>query len=79
MFLSCFASQVPVEAENEPAAPTKLAIGVKGGFQTEVSKTRIETDSALVVLPSRHSIALPNMDVPQLVLDAIAAVEVRLG
>lgn len=71
--------QVPIEMGEEPSAPTKLAIGVEGGFQTEASKTRIETDSALVVLPSRDSIALPNLDVPKIVLDAIAAVEVRWG
>jgi hypothetical protein len=63
---------VAVEAEEEQGdekeekRPSKLAIGVEGGFSPEGPDTRAET-----------SIALPNPDLPELVLQAVEAATTR--
>ncbi len=63
--------------EKEEKRPSKLAIGVEGGFSPEGPDTRAETDAALLVYPQRVSIALPNPDLPELVLQAVEAATTR--
>jgi len=66
LYLHLKSRKVAVEAEEEQGdekeekRPSKLAIGVEGGFSPEGPDTRAETDAALLVYPQRVSIALPN-------------------
>ena len=61
----------------EKTKPSKLAFGagVEGGFQPEGPPTAVETARSLLVLPQRVSIPLPCPDLPELVLQAAAAVD----
>jgi ubiquitin carboxyl-terminal hydrolase 5/13 len=71
--------QVPLTAEEEAAqqaAPDKLAIGMQGGFDVNATKYNIEKDFALVVMPTGDTFQLPCADLPEQVLDSIAAVQV---
>ncbi|KIY96955.1 ubiquitin carboxyl-terminal hydrolase 5/13 [Monoraphidium neglectum] len=74
-------TKVPVAEEagdDKEKAPTKLAIGVEGGFNTEGPRTVTVKEHALVVLPSRERVALPCPDLPELVIgvcDAVTAHE----
>lgn len=54
-----------------------MAIGIKGGFQVGEKKTTIKSESSLVIIPERTIVSLPNLELPQIVLDSIAAIEVR--
>ncbi|KAI8465117.1 MAG: hypothetical protein J3K34DRAFT_473698, partial [Monoraphidium minutum] len=70
-------TKVPVEddgAEDKGQAPTKLAIGVAGGFNTEGPRTTVVKEHALVMLPGREAVALPCADLPELVIGALDAV-----
>lgn len=61
--------------EEEASEPSKLALGVEGGFRPEGPPTSVETAKSLVVLPQRVEIPLPCPDLPELVLQAAAAVD----
>ena len=65
------------EKEEAEKKPSKLAIGVEGGFSPEGHPARTETASSLFVHPQRVSIALPNADLPELVLQAVEAASSR--
>mmetsp|Transcript_30229 Transcript_30229/g.81233 ORF Transcript_30229/g.81233 Transcript_30229/m.81233 type:complete len:847 (+) Transcript_30229:96-2636(+) len=56
------------------AAPTKLAIGVDGGFASEGTAAETVVENALFVLPQGASVALPCPELPELVLQALEAV-----
>ena len=56
----------PPEEEAPPAKkPTRLAIGVEGGFDGGVEKVEFEEQLSVVVMPERASISLPNDQLPQ--------------
>lgn len=71
--------RVPLkEDEVKPeGAPTKLAIGGDDGFQVDKKKYGIDKETALVIMPERTVIPLPCPELPELVLNAIAGIEVR--
>ncbi|XP_076451842.1 ubiquitin carboxyl-terminal hydrolase 5-like [Babylonia areolata] len=56
--------QDPAVAENKP---TKMAIGVEGGFQVEDKKFVFEEELRIVMLPDWQDIQLPNIDLPEVV------------
>eukprot|EP01024_Parvocaulis_polyphysoides_P005654 TRINITY_DN11410_c0_g3_i2.p1 TRINITY_DN11410_c0_g3~~TRINITY_DN11410_c0_g3_i2.p1 ORF type:complete len:429 (-),score=62.14 TRINITY_DN11410_c0_g3_i2:330-1571(-) len=51
--------------------PTKMAIGVEGGFQVDQKKYKIEKEQALIVMPDFVKVSLPCNQLPFLVLQAI--------
>ncbi|KAK9805947.1 hypothetical protein WJX73_007684 [Symbiochloris irregularis] len=56
------------------AQPDKMAVGGQGGFQVD-KQYEIEKEAAVVVLPSQQRIALPCPELPELVLNAITAIQ----
>jgi len=81
LFLNLAFTRVQREAKAEDAAaaaetkPTKLAIGVAGGFDADASAETTEKSRALLVLPGRVRVALPCAELPELVLRACEAIE----
>ena len=71
-------TKVPVADDDDDdareAAPTKLAIGVAGGFNTEGPRTETVKEHALVLMPGREAVPLPCADLPELVIGAVDAV-----
>ena len=63
----------PTEEEKAAAAPTKLGIGVAGGFATEEDKYDVVKEHALYLLPEKLRIGLPCADLPELVIGACTA------
>jgi ubiquitin carboxyl-terminal hydrolase 5/13 len=76
--------QVPVETDKpeEESHITKLAIGVEGGFDTK-DKYKTEKEHYLVVLSENReiqaSIPLPNDEIPEYILNVIAAIDKHEG
>ncbi|XP_037513033.2 ubiquitin carboxyl-terminal hydrolase 5 isoform X1 [Rhipicephalus sanguineus] len=57
------------------AAPTKLAIGLEGGFDVDLGKKyEYEHHNSLVILPNFDSVPLPNTQLPEAVQLSVAAV-----
>ncbi|XP_077509583.1 ubiquitin specific protease 5 isoform X1 [Amblyomma americanum] len=57
------------------AAPTKLAIGLEGGFDLDQGKKyEYEHHNSLVILPSFDSLPLPSTELPEAVQLSVAAV-----
>ena len=65
----------PSHDEEAPPAkkPTRLAIGVEGGFDGGVEKVEYEEQLSVVVMPERATIALPNDQLPQKVIILLAS------
>ncbi|XP_041377545.1 LOW QUALITY PROTEIN: ubiquitin carboxyl-terminal hydrolase 5-like [Gigantopelta aegis] len=60
--------EIPAEDLPPPAEkPTKLAIGVEGGFQVDEKKFKFEEQTSVVVLPDFVEVPLPNQDIPDIV------------
>ncbi len=56
----------PVIDEAPPTKkPTRMAIGVEGGFDGGVEKVEFEESYSLVVLPEFATIVLPEAQLPQ--------------
>jgi ubiquitin carboxyl-terminal hydrolase 5/13 len=56
--------------------PTRLAIGVEGGFDGgEVKKAEFEDHTSIVILPEFQTIPLPNPNLPQKFLDCVAGIK----
>jgi ubiquitin carboxyl-terminal hydrolase 5/13 len=66
----------PADGATPAPAPTKLAIGMAGGFAGAADDETL-TERALFVLPQRAAVPLPCADLPELVLQACAAIEVH--
>lgn len=64
-------------ADQSDLQPTKLAIGVEGGFQVGGLDYEIEKTHSLFILPERISIPYPNPSIPQFVCGIIDAVLAR--
>ena len=47
-----------------PKKPTRLAIGMEGGFDGGVEPVEYQEETALVILPEFFSIPLPNPALP---------------
>ena len=58
--------------ESSEIKPKRLAIGLEGGFDPDASSKDFHTEDAysIVLMPSRATIALPNPDLPELVLQS---------
>ena len=65
------------EMRAKDSVPTKMKIGGDEGFQVDQKNYTVEKDSSLVLMPDRFSIPLPCPGLPELILTAIAAIEVR--
>lgn len=63
-------------ADAQEAAPTKMAIGGDQGFQVNKKRYEIAKVSRLVVMPDKLSVELPCPDLPELILQAITAIQV---
>lgn len=71
--------QVPLTQEQKAEAaarPDRMAIGGKGGFQVDKEEFTISKEQALFVAPSGTRIPLPEPDLPTVVLNAVAAIQV---
>lgn len=68
--------QQPVEADKDVAEvkPTRLALGVDGGFDGGQAKEEYEETYSLVILPEYIIITLPNTELPTKVLESINAI-----
>ena len=67
-------NKVPKEEKpEEKEAPTRMAIGGEGGFAVDVEKWEIVKEHALVVMPQKASVALPNPELPEIVIQAANA------
>ena len=70
----------PVPDDAPPADPTKLAIGVEGGFNVDDdAKFDIVKTHALVVMPAGLEIPYPDQELPTVVCDACDAVLAHAG
>lgn len=67
------------EQASRDAAPTKMAIGGDHGFQVGKANYNIAQEQFLVLMPERTTIPLPCPELPELVLNAITAIQVRFG
>jgi ubiquitin carboxyl-terminal hydrolase 5/13 len=63
--------------ESQEAAPTKMAIGGDHGFQVNQKNYEIAKSSFLVIMPGKTIIPLPSPELPELVLNAIAGIQVH--
>ena len=64
------------EMTNGSSAPKKMKLGGEDGFQVDKKNYTIEKTTCLVLMPDRKIIELPCPELPELVLNAIAAIEV---
>ena len=64
------------EQEKQEQTPEKLAIGGDSGFQVDSHSYNIAKQSELVLLGSSIKIPLPCSDLPELVINAINAIQV---
>jgi hypothetical protein len=67
------AKPVVAKADGVPE-PTKLGIGIEGGFQVEEEPFEFEKTHFLAIMPSRVLIALPNVDLPDLIDLSVQAI-----
>lgn len=71
--------RIPLSDEEQAArdvAPTKMAIGGDHGFQVGQKNYNIAKEQCLVLMPEKTAITLPCPDLPELVLNAITAIQV---
>lgn len=72
-------TQVPLSAEEnikQEQAPEKLAIGGDSGFQVDNPSYNIDKQSELILLGSDVKVPLPCPELPELVINAINAIQV---
>ena len=73
--------RIPLSKQEQTArevAPTKMAIGGDHGFQVGQKGYNIAEEQCLVLMPERTTIPLPCPELPELILNAIAAIQVCL-
>jgi ubiquitin carboxyl-terminal hydrolase 5/13 len=71
--------RIPIKEADQAAresVPKKLAIGGDDGFQVDKKDYTIEKEYALALMPKRIVIPLTNTELPELVLQAVAAIQV---
>ncbi|KAL3861427.1 hypothetical protein ACJMK2_007461 [Sinanodonta woodiana] len=59
--------ELPKAEEPKEKKPTKLAIGVEGGFQVDDKKFEFVEDNSIVVLPAWTNIKLNDAEIPDMV------------
>jgi ubiquitin carboxyl-terminal hydrolase 5/13 len=67
------AKPVATKADGVPE-PTKLGIGIEGGFQVEDEPFEFEKTHFLAIMPSRVLVALPNAELPDLIDLSVQAI-----
>lgn len=62
--------------ESSETKPKRLAIGLEGGFDPDASDkdTRIEDVHSIFLMPQKEHIALPNCELPDLLLDSVTSI-----
>ncbi|CAL1541737.1 unnamed protein product [Lymnaea stagnalis] len=60
-----FRKEIPKDETSTADKPTKLAIGVEGGFQTDDKRFEFEEHVAIVILPQWYQIPFPHENIPQ--------------
>lgn len=62
--------------ESTETKPKRLAIGLEGGFDPDASDKdyRFEDTFSILIMPSRQSVALPNPELPELILQSIQSI-----
>jgi len=77
------AKEIPAEDPQDAVKPTKLAIGVEGGFDVDKPKYEYECINSLVITDNQskvlEQISLPNSDLPLNVQCSIAGVIAHQG
>ena len=71
---------MPLSAEDklkQEQAPEKLAIGGDSGFQVDSPSHNIDKHSELILLGSNVKVPLPCPELPELVLNAVDAIQVQ--
>lgn len=71
---------MPLSAEEkiqQEQAPEKLAIGGDSGFQVDSPAYNIDKHSELVLLGSNVKVPLPCPELPEHVINAVDAIQVR--
>ncbi|XP_055958187.1 ubiquitin carboxyl-terminal hydrolase 5 [Patella vulgata] len=76
VFLNIKRRRIEVPKDDQPPEkkPTKLAIGVEGGFQVDDKSFRFEEETSIVVLPDWTIIPLTNTDLPDMVQLSAASI-----
>ncbi|KAK6177619.1 hypothetical protein SNE40_015681 [Patella caerulea] len=76
VFLNIKRRRIEVPKDDQPPEkkPTKLAIGVEGGFQVDDKSFKFEEETSIVVLPDWTVIPLPNRDLPDMVQLSAASI-----
>ena len=72
--------QVPLSAAEkmkQEQAPEKLAIGGNSGFQIDSPSYNIDKHSELVLLGSNIRVPLPCPELPEVILNAVNAIQVK--
>ena len=64
----------PKTADGASENPTKLGIGIEGGFQVEEELFDYEKTHFLAVMPARVLVALPNSELPDLIDLSVQAI-----
>ncbi|ESP01113.1 hypothetical protein LOTGIDRAFT_238331 [Lottia gigantea] len=59
--------EIPKDDQPPEKKPTKMAIGVEGGFHVDDKSYRFEEETSIVVLPNWTVIPFPNTELPDLV------------
>lgn len=63
-----------VPDHSDTTIPSKVAIGVEGGFDTDQKKYSKHTINSIVILPHYHTVQLPCDDLPTIVTMAVEAI-----
>lgn len=82
LYLHELSHQVPLspeEKEKQLQKPEKMAIGGEGGFQVDGQANKIETKSELVLLNPDIRVPLPCLDLPELIINTITAIQKHDG
>ena len=61
------------------AAPTKMALGVEGGFSVDGPQYDESTEAALVLMPSGERVPLPCQELPEFVSTCCQAIVTHVG
>ena len=78
--IDCSILQVPLSAEErqkQEQTPEKLAIGGDSGFQMDGPAQSIDKHSELVLLGANIRVPLPCLDLPEFIINAVDAIQVR--
>ncbi|XP_074593148.1 ubiquitin specific protease 5 [Brevipalpus obovatus] len=64
----------PGDGDAHPKKITKLAIGIEGGYNPSEDKSSYQEINSIVILPEFQRIPLPNLELPEKVLQCVSAI-----